>query len=197
MTLLARFLAAFMPKTKPNSSESKTVSVTQNFTLPSKPTTPSLKGFVLSDFFSFAELRCKGVKCGCGNKVILDPTFERELLKLRLKLNLPMIPTSCCRCKVHNKREGGKAMSFHISDFPAWEQIKGTAAIDVKYTDTTYRNTLARLAYELGWRIGYNRHFLHLDIAHIAGVKALPTFFKYDNVSDAELAAFKKQIIGR
>lgn len=146
-------------------------------------------------YFTDDELRCKGVNCGCGNKVILDDVFMKELAKLRTKLNLPMKVNSCCRCKVHNAKVGGKAKSFHISDKPAWEGLNGCGAIDIGYDNVTYRNVLARLAWELGWRIGYHKKFLHLDIAAIRGI--LPkTIFKYDVVSDAELATFKKQITG-
>jgi hypothetical protein len=128
--------------------------------------------------------------------VRLDPTFSKELLKLRLKLDLPMKPSSICRCKAHNKKVGGKARSFHICDKVAWAMLEGCGAGDFKYTDKTYRNTLARLAYELGWRIGYNKTFLHIDIAHMKGITELPKFFKYGNVSDAEFEQFKREITG-
>ena len=93
------------------------------------------KPITLNDYFSHAELACKGNKCGCGNSVILDPVFEKELLKLRLLFNRPMNVNSCCRCKVHNTKVGGAVKSFHLSDKPAWEGIDGTAAIDISYND--------------------------------------------------------------
>lgn len=146
-------------------------------------------------YFTDFELRCKGENCGCGNKVILDDVFVKELPILREKFNLPMVCNSCCRCEVHNRRVRGKPKSFHISDKPAWEGLNGCGAMDVAYDNITYRNALARLAWERGWRIGLHKKFLHLDIAAIRGI--LPqTIFKYDNISDKELSAFKKQITG-
>lgn len=136
------------------------------------------------------------VKCKCCGLIILDPEFDRQLTKLRLKFGQPMIPTSCCRCQKHNAEVGGKLRSFHICDKPAWKKLKGTAAIDVKYTKLFYRNRLARIAWELGWRIGYHHDFLHLDVASILGIMK-QNIFKYDVVSDAELEKFKNIIINK
>ncbi len=143
-------------------------------------------------YFTDAEMRCRGHKC-CGNKLILDPLFDKKLLELRITFGLPMRVNSCCRCKEHNERVGGKPKSFHISDRPAWDGVEGTAAIDVGYYDLDYRNRLARTAWKLGWRIGFNKHFLHLDSGFHHGV-VRQSVFKYDNVSDEELETFKKQI---
>ncbi len=152
----------------------------------------------LNDFFSDNELRCKGVNCGCGNVVLLDPVFTEKLLNLRLSLNLPMKVNSCCRCKVHNERVGGAPKSWHISDKPAWAAVVGTGAIDVGYSDISYRNTLARIAYEQGWRIGLHPSFLHLDIAHMKGFTDLPRFFLYSGkVTQKQLDEFKKQVTGQ
>lgn len=149
---------------------------------------------VSKEFFSDDEMKCQGKTCGCGNKVILDPVFDTMLLKLRVTLGLPMRVNSGCRCVKHNEKVGGAKRSFHISDEPAWEGLQGSAAVDVPYTDETFRNNLARVAWALGFRIGYHRNFLHLDSA--AHHKILPqTIFKYAVVSDAELAEFKKKII--
>ncbi len=137
----------------------------------------------------------KELACNCCGKVKLDPVFKKELEALRIEFNAPMKPTSVCRCAKHNKRVGGKERSFHISDKPAWEEMKGCGAIDVMYRSVVYRNELAKLAWKRGWRIGYNKTFLHLDIAAIK--KILPkTIFKYDNVTDEELEQFKQIVRG-
>ena len=142
-------------------------------------------------YFTDLELACK-----CCGKINLDTTFKNELTKLREAFNAPMNPSSVCRCAKHNKAVGGKERSFHISDKPTWEEMKGCGAGDFKYTSIAYRNELAKLAWKMGWRIGYNQHFLHLDVAAIK--KILPqTIFKYDNVSDKELEDFKLLIKGK
>lgn len=141
-----------------------------------------------AEYFTDKEIACKST-----GVVKLDPLFDSKLYELRKKLNLPMNVNSCCRSREHNTRVGGKPKSFHIYDYPQWMGLDGCAAIDVGYSDITYRNALARLAWESGWRIGFNKTFLHLDSA--AHHKTLPqSIFKYDNVSDKELATFKKQI---
>ena len=144
-----------------------------------------------AEYFSDKELVCKS-----DNVVRLDPVFDEELYKLRKKFNLPMKVNSCCRSRERNRQVGGRPKSFHIYDDPQWAGLEGCAAIDIGYSDITYRNALARLAYELGWRIGYNKHFLHLDVAAIKGI--LPkAIFKYDNITAGELAEFTKQITGK
>ena len=140
------------------------------------------------EYFTDKELACK--KTG---KLILDSVFDVKLFELRKKLNLPMHVNSCCRSREYNKQVGGRPKSFHIFDDPQWIGMEGCGAIDIGYSDITYRNALARLAWELGWRIGYNKHFLHLDIAAIK--KILPqSIFKYDNITPQELQEFSRQI---
>jgi len=142
-------------------------------------------------FFSDAELRCK-----CCGLLILDPVFDKELLRLRVRFDQPIHPSSCCRCKKHNAEVIGKPRSFHIGDKPAWKKLIGTAAIDVKYTSIFCRNKLARTAWEMGWRVGLHKKFLHLDCAHIIGI--LPqSIFRYEQtVTEQELEKFKSIIIG-
>lgn len=150
---------------------------------------------VSEQYFSDDEIRCKGVNCGCGNVVIIDTLFDSKLLELREAFGQPMKVNSCCRCKVHNAEVGGAPKSFHISDHPAWPGVNGTAAIDVYYPNITVRDQLAHTAWRLGFRIGYNKKFLHLDSGHHHGSMA-QSIFKYDNVSDTELEAFRKDIAG-
>ena len=142
-------------------------------------------------YFTDDELKCK---CGC-DILNLDITFDAELYDLRKAFAQPMTITSCCRCKKHNEAVGGAKMSFHIADSPAWRRLTGCAAIDVKYSSKEYRDTLARLAYYKGWRVGYSKTFLHLDIAAVKRIKP-KSVFKYANVSDAEFDEFKQIIKG-
>jgi hypothetical protein len=138
-------------------------------------------------YFTDKELLCK---CGDCPEVLNDPIFDGHLTLLRKELNKAMIINSCNRCKAHNQRVGGAPKSFHISDEPAWEGVDGCAAVDVRYTNKDYRDELAKLAWKRGFRIGFNKSFLHLDSAH--HLKVLnQSVFKYDNVTDKELADFK------
>lgn len=195
MTWLAKFLNLFTLPTQPKPRLLKQPASPGN----SKNIIESMKPSVRlsSKYFTDAELRCRGGECGCGNAVILDPIFDKALLRLRETLNLPMKVNSCCRCVVHNKRVGGEVNSFHISDAPAWMTLSGTGAIDIGYTDTSYRNTLAMIAHTQGWRIGLHRSFLHLDIAHMAGYTHLPRFFKYQKVvTNKEFIEFIEHVRG-
>lgn len=146
----------------------------------------------ISRYFSNTELGCK--HCGL---IALDPTFAHMLVALRIVFNKPMNPTSICRCPVHNKAVGGASQSLHLTT-PAFPQVKGTAAIDVNYSGqpnpTQYRNDLARLAWRMGFRIGYHKTFLHLDSA--AHLGALPkSIFSYDSITDIDMARFRDMVI--
>ncbi len=73
-----------------------------------------------------------------------------------------MIITSCCRSREHNKKVGGNLRSLHIYDQP-YHQTGGTCAIDIAITDGSARGKLIHLAWQLGWSIGVNKRFIHLD----------------------------------
>ena len=141
-------------------------------------------------YFTDKELLCK---CGECTEVDNDIIFDGQLTLLRKELNEAMIINSCNRCKAHNKKVGGAPRSFHISDEPAWEGVEGCAAADVKYKTMGYRNRLGKLAWQRGFRIGFHKKFLHIDSAfHLKVLKQ--SVFKYDNVTDKELADFKRAI---
>lgn len=144
------------------------------------------------EYFSDDELKCK---CGCG-VVLLDPVFDVELTRLRIKMNDKIGSNSCCRCAKHNAAVGGVPNSFHIYDKPKWKNLKGTAAIDVPFTKLFYRNKLARVAWQSGWRIGLSKNFLHLDCGAIMGY-VKQSIFHYSNhgVSEEDLQKFKSIII--
>lgn len=142
-----------------------------------------------AEYFTVKELACKG-----SGKLILDTMFDRKLYELRKEFGQAMTVNSCCRSLSHNNAVGGKPKSLHICDYPAWPELNGTAAIDIGYKSKAYRDKLAKVAWGLGWRIGFNRSFLHLDIGAFKGVSP-KLVFKYDNVTDAELEAFKKGIV--
>lgn len=107
-------------------------------------------------YFSTTELGCR---CDvCKGKGKLAPGFREALLGLRLVWNRPMAASSCCRCLVHNEGEGGASGSYHI-----YETAEGCCAIDITEWDSVRRAELVELALRLGWRVGVNKAFVHLD----------------------------------
>ena len=112
-------------------------------------------------YFSESELACKATK-----KVRLASGFADYLMALRLDFGEPMMVTSCCRSKEHNHRIGGHPRSLHVYDEPA-RNIDGTCAIDVRVFNP---GKLVHNAWELGWSIGVNRGFIHLDRRDLVGL---------------------------
>jgi len=108
-------------------------------------------------YFTYQELACKST-----GKLILAVGFANKLVELRTKFNQPMAVTSCCRSKEYNSQIGGSPRSFHVYDQPYYP-TDGTCAIDIAITDGTIRGRLIHLAWQLGWSIGINKNFIHLD----------------------------------
>lgn len=108
-------------------------------------------------YFTFAELACKA-----SGKVQLAPGFGEKLIDLRIAYGRPMVVTSCCRSHAHNKNVNGNERSLHVYDKPFWP-TGGTCAIDIAITDPSRRADLAVLALNMGWWVGFNEKFLHLD----------------------------------
>lgn len=126
----------------------------------------SLKPIIQSGktYFTVKELACNCDKCAKKNDGKLANGFDDDLLELRRAFNRSMVLTSCCRCKAHNKAEGGHPRSLHVYDAPEWP-TGGTCAIDVRTTGQTqaYRDELVKLAWSLGWTVGLAKSFIHLD----------------------------------
>ena len=142
--------------------------------------------------FTDDEVKCK---CGC-NGIRFNPIFDRKLLELRQTFNKPMTPNSVCRCKKHNDSPEvkGNPRSFHVYDFPA-RDTKGTCAIDVKRRDKEYNDTLVLTAWRLGWSVGINPTFIHLDVRTDV-VKLPQTVFSYGSTSPTDLKHFKDLVKG-
>jgi len=109
-------------------------------------------------YFTTAELGCRCAVCQGKGK--LAAGFSTDLLTIRLAWNKPMFVTSCCRCISHNDAVGGAKGSYHI-----YETEIGACAIDILMKDSILRADLVELALKLGWRVGINRQFLHIDKA--------------------------------
>jgi hypothetical protein len=108
-------------------------------------------------YFTGEELACRST----GGLLLADG-FAEKLLILRTKFSKPMPVTSCCRSSEYNLKIGGAPDSFHIYDSPRHGFI-GTCAIDISIQNPTDKGDLMSLAWQLGWSIGFNKNFLHLD----------------------------------
>jgi len=64
----------------------------------------------LTKNFSRREFACK---CGCGFDDVNKGLVHR-LQVVRDIIQVRMIINSGCRCKTHNKNEGGESVSFHL-----------------------------------------------------------------------------------
>jgi hypothetical protein len=108
-------------------------------------------------YFTKKELACRST----GGLLLADG-FAEKLLTLRTKFGKLMPVTSCCRSKEYNRKIGGAPDSFHIYD-SARHGFTGACAIDIAIKDPTDKGDLMSLAWQLGWSIGFNKNFLHLD----------------------------------
>jgi uncharacterized protein YcbK (DUF882 family) len=104
----------------------------------------------MSKYFSKTETMCRD---NCGMDV--QPGFLKRLDELREKVGHPLTLTSAARCAVHNAKVGGAAKSQHV---------QGLAAdIDTLGLTAGQRYGLLRAALELGFCVGVNAAFLHVD----------------------------------
>ena len=116
--------------------------------------------------FSPDEMRCKG-----SGMLIVSDQFMDALQTLREELSRPMLLTSACRSADHNRNVGGHPRSLHICDEPAHSSQDGCLAVDVAVADDSYRGNLFATAWRLGWSVGWNTTFVHLDRRDFVGLK--------------------------
>lgn len=114
-----------------------------------------------SRFFTAEELACP-----TSGEVKLAEGFLEVLDDLRRRYNFPMVVTSCCRSREHNKNlidQGFQAhpTSLHMIDNPKWKI--DTCAIDIKRPDSAKLWHLVNLATTFGWSVGIATTFIHLD----------------------------------
>lgn len=103
----------------------------------------------LTDDFKKSEFACK---CGCGFDDVNDG-FVNRLQFARNIACVPFVITSGCRCKSHNKAEGGGDSSDHLT---------GEGA-DIKAVDSATRFKIVNAAISAGFnRIGIGKTFVHL-----------------------------------
>jgi uncharacterized protein YcbK (DUF882 family) len=104
----------------------------------------------MSKYFAKSETQCKD---GCGMDV--QPGFLKRLDELREKVGHPLTLTSAARCAVHNAKVGGAANSQHTHGL--------AADIDTLGLTARQRYGLLKAALELGFSVGVNKAFLHVD----------------------------------
>lgn len=105
----------------------------------------------LTKNFDRSEFACK---CGCGHDRI-DLILVDRLQSLRDFYGEGIEIRSGCRCEIHNRNEGGKEDSAHLS---------GRAA-DLEIGNSHARFLILKGAIMVGFRrIGIGKTFVHLDI---------------------------------
>jgi hypothetical protein len=121
------------------------------------------------EFFGVDELKCKG-----SGIIKLDPRFAVELPELRRAWGKPLTPTSVCRSPEHNRKEGGKINSLHLTDNPKWPSL-GAMAADIRWRGWPIDEQIAfaKLAWKMGWSIGLHNGFCHIDRRADLGVVGL------------------------
>jgi len=106
-------------------------------------------------YFKPEEFYCKCGYADCDAKRPPDPQLHRALKNFRVKIDSPVIIVSGCRCEKHNKDEGGKPGSAHLTGL----------AVDIKCLYSRDRWVIIKHAIDCGFnRIGVARTFIHLDV---------------------------------
>lgn len=113
--------------------------------------------------FTQAELACR--HCGVLN---YHPGFIPLIQVVRMEYGRAMVPTSGCRCTVHNTAVGGHPTSSHICDVfkYAAKGQKGAFGIDVAVVDNHERGVLHSIFWKHGFSVGHNyaKSFIHADM---------------------------------
>ena len=115
-------------------------------------------------YFTEEELKCKG-----SGKLILAPGFAEALLAIRIAWGRPLHPTSVCRSREYNRKIGSTDGSWHVCD----DNRGGARAIDIRMINAEDRKAFVELALAMGWSVGINKTFVHIDRRVDAGEKQL------------------------
>ncbi len=120
----------------------------------------------IPEYFTDKELKCR---CGCGARPKEEAVIK--LYALRILYGKPIFVNSGARCAAHNKLEGGKYNSRHVTKWK--RKVKSGILVPVRMADafdlaTTAKTEgkLIRLAVECGFNgIGIkDNNFLHIDL---------------------------------
>lgn len=119
--------------------------------------------------FTKAELACR--HCGALN---YHPGFLDRLQDVRKEYGSAMVPTSGCRCKFHNTREGGHPNSSHICDILPYlgKGQLGAFGVDIAVNDNNHRGRLHAVFWKHGFSVGHNygKSFIHADTRTMFGM---------------------------
>ncbi len=128
-------------------------------------------------FFTKKELACRH----CG-QLKLNALFAAGLVTLRFMWALPLHPTSVCRCQHHNEKVGGHPKSLHMTNNPHHD-TDGCAAADFSWKSwpTHEKLRFAALAYRLGFSVGLNEIFCHVDMRARIKIGKSQAIFLYSN----------------
>jgi hypothetical protein len=102
----------------------------------------------MKSYFTEDELKCPC--CGLYN---IEEDFLERINFLRYTVGQPLIVNSACRCEEHNKKEGGKETSDHLTG----------EGIDISCRNSSLRFKILQAAFKVGFRrIGVAKTFIHL-----------------------------------
>ena len=143
-----------------------------------------------SEHFSQKELSCP-----CCGVIYYDSRAVHRLERLRSIMWSPITVTSGCRCHNHNKAIRGHSNSMHLT-FKKNKKV-GALGFDIRIRNTNekWRNKLIREALALGFSIGINKSFIHLDLRILDGYRqqifyykgVIPSWVDADALKDIEL----------
>lgn len=105
--------------------------------------------------FTEEEFTCR---CGCGT-LNVSRTFLERLERARGRAERPFKIVSGCRCKTHNKDEGGTDTSAHLANVE-----KECHAADIGARGPRERFIIRKSLLDVGFtRFGTGGSFLHVD----------------------------------
>jgi len=117
--------------------------------------------------------------CPSTGVIRLDYSMAIELPRLRYLINKPLSPTSVCRTPERNLKVKGHPRSLHLTENPV-HPTGGCMAADLYQLDwdSELRLRFARLCWSLGWSIGLEDRFIHVDRRVDIGLRQ--TVYTYD-----------------
>ena len=111
----------------------------------------------LTTNFSSWEFECQ---CGCGADQV-DEGFVHRLQLCRNQAGFSFNVNSGCRCEEHNKNEGGKSESDHVTN-GVWR----CEGVDIAVANSRERYKILEAAFDVKFRrVGIAYTFIHLGTA--------------------------------